>query len=221
MILLPLLLPLPSAQAQPTSAPATVPATVPAAIPSDQSTPRGALKLLTIAMNQGDADTMRAILDPTTPIEKRMVEALIAQRQAIRRLKEKSDAAFGPDGTLKIVGDMDATQAQSIASIASMSEKIDGDQAVIVDGADELKFKKLNDKWVFPIASMPHVDFGDADAAIARMTQLAKLFDDVSTAIEAGKYKSPKEAADDLQARSWALAVKGAATQPSSAPTPQ
>jgi hypothetical protein len=217
ILLLSQLLLIAAAQGQP----ATTATSAPAAVPSDQSTPRGALKMLTIAMNQGDGDTMRAILNPTTPVEKRMVEALAAQRQAIHQLKEKSDAAFGQNGSLKIVGDMDETQAQSIASITEMSEQIEGDQAVIVDGADQLKFKKLNGKWVFPISSMPHVDFDDADGAIARMTQMAKIFNDVSSAIEAGKYKSPDEAAQDLKAKSWALAVNGTTSKPSSAPSSQ
>src|ERR1700742_1522538 len=124
IILLSISLHLAPVQAHPASAPTTAPAT----IPSDQSTPRGALKMFTIAMNQGDGDTVRAILVPATAVEKRMVEALIAQQQAVHRLKEKSETAFGHDGSLKIVGDMDATEAQSIAQIGDMPEKIDGDQ---------------------------------------------------------------------------------------------
>jgi hypothetical protein len=211
------------AQPAPASAATTAPSapSTQSAVPSDQSTPRGALKVWTIAMNQGDADTIRAVLDPTTPIEKRMVEALIAQRQAIHRLKVSSDNAFGHDGTVKIVGDMDATQAQSIASIGDLSEQIDGDQALVIDGNDQLKFKKLNGKWVFPIATMPNVDFDSADEAVGRLAALSKMLDEVSASIESGKYKTAKDAADDLQAKSFALATRAAATQPSSAPTSQ
>src|SRR5437588_1699337 len=44
-----------------------------AKVPADQSSPRGALKVLAVAMDSGDADALRAVLSASTPQEHRML----------------------------------------------------------------------------------------------------------------------------------------------------
>jgi hypothetical protein len=66
-------------QASPGS-PATAPSTQPAkptSVPADTATPRGTMKLLFAALSKGDGDAIRKLIEVNTPLEQRMVDALV------------------------------------------------------------------------------------------------------------------------------------------------
>ena len=55
----------------------TAPATTQASVKADQTTPRGALKSLTVAMNKGDAAGIKSVFNPTGDVENKMVDAVV------------------------------------------------------------------------------------------------------------------------------------------------
>src|SRR5579862_3679147 len=93
---------LPSAVVFAQPAPATAPATTQAAIAVDQTTPRGALKVLTVAMNKGDADKVKAVFAPSNPIETKMVNAVLSQQATILQFHNAAVTAFGADEAKKL-----------------------------------------------------------------------------------------------------------------------
>src|SRR5439155_1793562 len=96
--------------AQPSST--TAPATTQASVKADQSTPRGALKSLTVAMNNGDAAGIKSVFSPTGDVENKMVDAVVNQQQALMKFRDAAVTAFGADEARKLTGDLDAAQAE-------------------------------------------------------------------------------------------------------------
>src|SRR5947207_15986227 len=83
------------AQTSPASAPTTQ-------VSADQSSPRGALKVLSVAMENGDSDALRNVLSATSAQEQRMLKAIIAQQSAIAQLRDAAVQSFGADDARKL-----------------------------------------------------------------------------------------------------------------------
>ena len=79
-------------------APTTAPATTQSSIATDQTTPRGAFKVLTVAMNKGDAASIKSVFAPSTPTETKMVDAVVDQQAAMIKFHDAAVTAFGGRG---------------------------------------------------------------------------------------------------------------------------
>jgi len=80
----------PAQATQPLTAPGTAPA-----VAADTTTPKGTLKLLSAAMEQGDAEAMRRLMLAADPVEQRMVAAQVGQAEAFARFRHALVATFG------------------------------------------------------------------------------------------------------------------------------
>src|SRR5438874_1383649 len=96
---------------------ATAPASTQASVAVDQSTPRGALKLLMISMNKGDLATARGVFAPADEVETKMVDALLGQQQSMLKFRDAAQAAFGAEEARKLVGDVAGEEAKGLAML--------------------------------------------------------------------------------------------------------
>src|SRR5947207_4892218 len=84
---------------------ASAPATTSSPILADQTTPRGAMRVLSEAMDAGDGAKMRTVLHATSPDEQKMVDALVTYRDAIAKFGKSAVTAFGAEDAKKLTGD--------------------------------------------------------------------------------------------------------------------
>src|SRR5262245_22775087 len=101
----------------------TAPATTQSAIPADQSTPRGALRVLGVALDAGDAATIRAVFQISNPEEQKMVDALVRYREAVAKFGKAAAQAFGENEAKKLTGDPAAAQAAALQALQAMPEE--------------------------------------------------------------------------------------------------
>src|SRR4051794_38697287 len=69
----------------------------PTTAPSDSSTPRGALRMFTIALDAGDHDGILALLDAQTDQEKKLANATADLAAASAELKNAAVQKFGAE----------------------------------------------------------------------------------------------------------------------------
>ena len=207
------------ATAQPATT--TAPATTQASVKADQSTPRGALKSLTVAMNKGDATGIKSVFNPTGDVENKMVDAVVNQQQALMKFRDSAVTAFGAEEARKLTGDLDAAQAESLAALDQVPEKITGDEATVGDGDQLVHLKKQGEKWTLPVNTLaPQINAQTVDKELSQVTERTKFFTEMADVMSKGKYKTADEAGKALQLRvlQQVMSQQGAATQPSTAP---
>jgi len=152
------------------AASAPPPATAPAAGPrvaADESTPRGTLKVLLGAMQDADEQKLKSILMSHSPLEERMVDAIVKRADAEKRFRGAVEKAYGAGGLRTMGNDSEAMNAASIAQIDSADERVDGDLAYVSAGqGSEMRLQKLNGTWKVPVAQMASAP-AERDAAAA------------------------------------------------------
>jgi hypothetical protein len=199
---------------------ATQPATTQSAA-IDQTTPRGALKVLTLAMNKGDPAGIKAVFSPASPTETKMVDAVISQQQALSKFRDSAVTAFGADEAKKLVGDVDSDQTESLAKLDAIPVTINGDTADVGEGDQILHLKKIGDQWTLPVAMLaPQITADNVDAELGQMSDRTKIFTDVSDEMANKKYKTTEEVGKALQLRmlQQVMAHNAAASQPTTEP---
>lgn len=207
------------ATAQPAST--TAPASTQASVKADQSTPRGALKSLTVAMNKGDAAGIKSVFNPSGDLENKMVDAVVNQQQALMKFRDAAVTAFGADEARKLTGDLDAAQAESLAALDQVPEKVTGDEATVGDGDQLVHLKKQGEKWTLPVNTLaPQINAQTVDKELSQVTERTKFFTDMADEMGRGKYKTADEAGKALQLRvlQQVMSQQGPASQPSTAP---
>jgi hypothetical protein len=210
-----------SAFSQPTST--TAPATTQASVATDQTTPRGALKVLTVAMNKGDATTIKSVFAPSSPLEDKMVAAVLGQQSAMMNFHNAAVKAFGEADAKKLPpGDVDAAVAESLSALDKFPEAVTGDTATVGEGEQVLHLKKQGEKWTLPVSSLaPQITAENVDQQLAAMGEQSKVLTDMTEDMNAGKYKTADDAGKALQLKAMQQMMShqgGAATQPSTAP---
>jgi hypothetical protein len=209
-----------SAFSQP--APTTAPATTQASVAADQTTPRGALKVLTVAMNKGDAASIKSVFAPANPVETKMVDAVVNQQSAMMKFHDAAVQAFGADEAKKLPpGDVDAVVAESLVALDKFPENITGDTATVGEGQQVLHLKKADGKWTLPVSMLaPNITADNVDQQLSAMHQQSQVLTDMATDMGTGKFKTADEAGKALQAKVLAqmMGHEGAATQPANAP---
>src|SRR5437762_13834309 len=127
-------------------------ATTQAMIPADQSSPRGALRVLAAAMDAGDGAKIRAVLKSSNPQEEKMVDALVSYHDAVAKFAKAAVDAFGPEDARKLTGDQAAAQAASLEALQAMPEEITGDTALVgADKPTQIRLSRVDGKWMVPV----------------------------------------------------------------------
>ena len=202
----------------------TAPATTQASVPTDQTTPRGTLKVLNVAMNKADVTAIKGVFAPSNPVETKMVDAVVSQQQAIQKFHEAAVTAFGADEAKKLPpGDIDAAVTESLAALDKFPEEVTGDTATVGQGDQIIHLKKQGDKWTLPVNLLaPQITPENVDKQLSQMGEQTKVLTDLADDMGQGKYKTADEAGKALQLKvmqQMMMSHDGAGTQPSTAPS--
>lgn len=195
--------------------------------PADASTPRGALKALTVALDAGDEAAMRRLIAADSPEQQAWADAMIGFSVALSKVRAQAEATFGAEAARAIVGDTAAATAAAMQQIDQSTEELDGDRATVRSATPEdrpLVVRRApggGGAWVVPVAAIT----GDAKAeefppVTERLRRQAAAVQSVTAEIASGALATPEQAAQALQRRQFEARVQadqppaGAATRP-------
>jgi hypothetical protein len=200
-----------------------MPATAPAPVAIDPPSPRGALKVLTQAMDAGDNATAERVMIADNDTEKSWAAAMLKLSTASVTTRKSAVQAFGVDGAKAIIGDAEAAASYAQTAIDRSTEELDGDKAVVRsnDGVEApIELRKVGGEWRVPVK----VFVGDAPAeklaeTADKMARQAAAIEAFCVEMTAGKFKTPEDAAQALQlAQVKAVFGEPPASGPSSQP---
>lgn len=123
------------------------------AVPADTSTPRGTMKLMAIAMSNGDAESVKKCLLTETPVEQQMAAAMADFSAAIFRLGKAAQKAFGKKEASELTGDAEAILEGNLRRVDEAAETITGDIAELNikdpgnPGGPPVRLKKVDAAW--------------------------------------------------------------------------
>ena len=198
---------------------ATQPAAAPA-VAADTTTPKGTLKLLSDAMEQGDVEAMRRLMLAADPVEQKMVAAQVAQADAFARFRKALVATFGQPALDELLGAA-PTAAQRNAVFDAAPEKLDGDRATVSVEQDSYELKKVDGRWLLTFTTMAKsLEPAVLDESLREMSVRAEVMKEVADEIAQGKYQNTDEVGQAIQGKMLsalmreAAATQGATTQP-------
>ena len=212
--------------------PPVKPMTAPATAPVDPSTPKGALKSLTRALEAGDRDDLLDLLDAESPAEQRIAEATAGLAEASAQLRQAAVKAFGEQAAQPL-GNSSAVP-EAMARIDSSTEAIDGDKATVTSPQDQgeklsLVRRRADGKWQVPVSQFAGpADDATVDQTLRASSAQSQVLKDLTAEVSAGRFKSAVEARQELNKRIMQLAMPGvppattkaATTAPAAAPAP-
>lgn len=215
--------------AQVDSAPTTAPSaatapTVVVEVPVDDTTPRGALKIVVKAMGEGDVQAAQSVLVSDNELQKSWAGVMLKLAVAQNTVFNAAKAKFGDEGAKTIVGDVASARVFAMAAIDRSSEELQGDKATVrsADGVEApIELRKVDGKWRVPVTAFV------GDATEQQLTETAEKMSKQADAIVAfsaqigeGKFATPEDAAQGLmQAQVKAVyGDKAPATAPTTAP---
>lgn len=213
--------------ADPATGPSTAPAAQENAIESDS--PRDALKRLAIAMDAGDAETIRSLFVAPSPREEHMVSAMADLAEAFAKVRTAAAAAYGADRARIVTNEPSAKIDKQLAAIASADESINGDQATLrlADPAAQGRptfLQRVDGQWKILLGPVTDaIDPVGLDEIIATMALESAAIHDFAAELGTDKYKTPEEAAVALRGAVMRIATQGAhaATRPATEPAIQ
>jgi hypothetical protein len=185
---------------------------------ADPSTPKGALKALALAMDQGDSEAIHRLMDTSTPAQGKMVDMISEMAGAIADLNRAMSTRFGPVQAQAVMGNSGEQLRQSIADIDTASEVDTGDAATVSIAPTErgtMSLRRVNGFW--KISMQNRVDKltpQQVDEDVAMLSGQIHGMRDVSAEVRAGKYPTAADAAAALHARMGASAGGTPASQP-------
>lgn len=202
------------------AAPATTSTTTHAAkIPADQSTPRGALKLLAQALETGDGGKVLLVLHAANATETKIAAATADLAAANGAVRNAAIKAYGEEAAKKFVA---GSLSEASDRLDSAAEKIDGDRATVntaEDDAEPLTLIRVDGKWVIPLTSVATgVAQTDVDRNLQDVEAQIHLLRSVGDQIAQGKFKTVEEARAALDRELMQAAIKGSTTLPATAP---
>jgi len=216
-----------------TTAPASLPTTTPTTLPAaDQTTPKGALRMLFTATDAGDAAAIRSVLYTSTPLEEKMAGTMADMSSAMATLQKAMRTTFGEEQTRTQVGDPAAAARIRDELLAKQTENIDGDHAVVkLEGMGNFKPVELkNDagKWKVLIGkSLEKADPSMVEKQLDATGIQVKVIREVAADVSAGKFKNVADVKQAMDAKvrqalmQYVQDQSKAATQPSTAPATQ
>jgi len=188
-------------------------------IAADQTTPRGALYVLALAMDAGDAAKIRSLLRATNPPEQNMVDALVTYHEAVARFAAAAVEAYGDADARKLTGDKTAAQAQELDALRAMREEIKADTAVVgADKATQIHLSRVDGKWVVPASMLAQgAEPAKLQEMIDEKNTQAAIFKEVTAGILNEDYKTADAASEALQMKLTRARMHqaGLTTQPS------
>jgi len=176
------------------------------ATPPDASTPKGALKAFAVALDAGDEARIRSLVDVTSPLEQKMVEAITEMAAATAQWKHAMAARFGAAAAESAMGESPDVLQKSLAAIDAANEKIDGDLALVsVAGLRESHaMKKVSGSWKLSetqIVKDQGLTPQMVDEQMAIVSAQSKMLRDLATEITDGKYPTAVDAAAALRGK--------------------
>jgi hypothetical protein len=181
--------------------------TQPTTAPADASTPRGALKALALALDAGDQPRIKSLMNVTSPMEQKMVDATSEMAVSIAKFKHAMSSKYGEAASQNAMGDSPDVLQKSLAVIESADEKVDGDVALVSLSAtphEAMSLKKVSGSWKISVADQVK-DEGltppQVDEKMSMVTAQSKLLKDVTTEVESGKYATATDATAALRGK--------------------
>jgi len=196
-------------------------ATTQADIPANQSTPRGALRVLAAAIDTGDGATIRAVFQTTNPQEQKLVDSRVSYSDAVAKFGKAAVEVFGPEEARKLTGDQAAAQAESLRALQAMPEHIEADTATVgADKQTQIHLTLVDGKWKVAVDLLTQsVSASEIQKVIDDMLIQAQIFTDVTAEMLNDKFKSVEDASDAIQRMRLKVAMNhGATSQPASKP---
>lgn len=215
--------------AAPVTRPTTSPATLPAA---DQTTPKGALRMLFTATDAGDAAVIRSVLYTASPLEEKMAKTMAELSSAMATLQSAIGTTFGGDQARVQADNRAAASRIRDELLAKLTEAIDGDHAVVkldaMGNFQPMEFKKIDGQWKVLIGkSLEKTDAATVEKQLDATAIQVKVIRDVAADVSAGKFKTVADVKQTMDAKvrqalmQYVQEQSKPATQPSTAPTTQ
>lgn len=186
----------------PADAVTTAPATT-QAVPVDQTTPRGALKVLASAMEAGDKEKILGVFHTTSPLEERMASAMAEMASAVAKLRKVTTEAYGEAGARELIGEL-PPPGESDRLVDSATETITEKNATVQLGAESppAKLIQVDGQWKFPVSELAQ---GVPPEAISRDVEFnmgqAAAIDAIAEEIAQKKYSSAAEVRTALESK--------------------
>jgi hypothetical protein len=207
------------------------PATLPAAVVTlDQSSPKALLRSFYASHGEVDAATIRSLLHATTPVEQKILDAVVQVEVASAQLRAAEKAKFG---AAKLPSSVAATpqpfDVGSVTDLETLTEKIEGDRATVSSPMDPkvaMEFVRVDGKWKLPIAAQlggAAIDPAMAETLGTATRAQIEIIDAVTADVKAGKFVSEEQVKQELSRRfaeklASATRPSSSATQPATAP---
>lgn len=159
---------------------------------NDLSTPKSAAKSFAKAMEAGDAEAAKAA---STGGDPKMIESMAKVAGNMKKLKEAAVSKFGEEG--KSIGGGPGGKGDGLSEMVKQvdesTEQITGDTATLTPkgGGEVLKMKKVNGDWKMDVSQLGG---GMAQLGAGMFDAMAKAAAETTDEINAGKYKTAKEA---------------------------
>jgi hypothetical protein len=192
---------------------------VPTSAPVDQSTPKGALKMLARALESGDRTILLELLHADTPNERKIAEVTAGLAEATAELRRAAVKAYGEEASRPLGVDK-AAVGDAMARVEASTETLDGDKATVTsptDPSDSLLLVQRDAKWRVPMAQISGaVNAADLDKNLRDSAEQVKLLKGLAGEVAAGKFKTAIEARQELDKRiiESAMPQGAAATAP-------
>lgn len=184
----------------PTTSPATAPTSRGA-----QSTPKGTLRQLNLALRDGDAGAIRSLFQTTDDEGKKLVWAVADYAAALAALHRAAVDMYGADGANTVTGDMSAQSADGLAAIDKAQAEVNGDAATVrfADADDPpVHLVKVAGDWKLPLSQLLNgADKPAQERKIAELDVQTKLAHQIASEIRSGKFKGPDKAAEVWRSR--------------------
>ncbi len=183
----------------------TRPTTRPTTRPRDASAPRDALKLLNLALRDGDSQTVKQLFQTRTPEEANLVSAMADYAAALAALHHQAAKTFGDEGANLVTGDTDAESAEGLEAIEQSDITITGDTALVTYKSSEdapIKLTKIKGQWKLPLSQLTAgAELGAEQHRLEELASQAHLAQQTAEEIAQGKYKAVDDAAHAWRSR--------------------
>lgn len=194
----------------------TPPATSPA---FDASTPRAALRTLSIAMRDGDVPTIKRLFLAASVADAKMVEADAEMAAALADLRRSAVAAYGAQGAKTVTGDAATASAESLARIDAADVSVARDTATVTYRDEKESphvLKRVEGEWKVPVAELGKpLDQAALDQRLSDLSVQNAVVREIIRGIKDHKYATPEQARE-----AWQTRILQAATSQPAAPTP-
>lgn len=194
----------------------THPTTAPAI---DASTPRAALRTLSLAMRDGDVATIKRSFLAANPAEAKMVEADAEMSAALADLRRAAVAAFGEQGAKTITGDTAAGSAESLARIDGADITSTGDTATVTyrdEKQSPFILRRIEGEWKIPVSELGKpLDKAALDQRLSDLSIQTAVVRDIIKSIQSHKFATPEQARE-----AWQTRILQAATSQPAKPQP-